>query len=509
MGTNVAVITKGVRDTWARLGKTQRIVIMSSIAVVFVALLLSLTLFSKGPRYETLWSNLDPQDAGNIVTELERQSIPYELADQGRTVKIPADQVYRTRLSLASQGLPSSGIVGFESIQGNSLWATDFERKVQYARALSGELTRTVKSISGVEDARVHIVIPEDTVFAAQRTPATAAVLLKLQPALNLPAPTVKGIMNLVARSVEGLSPEDVTVMDTTGRLLSQDFADDELGSHISNAAYELTTTVERNLEARLISMLSPVLGAGNVVCQVSAVLNLDQVRIVDDAYITEPQGALRSTQQVTESYQGTGTPAGGVAGGLDVPTYATGGQGQSQYQRTETTTNYEVNRRTTETLVTPGSIKNLSVAVMVNKDLDDDSRSVISEAVTAALGLDPLRQDKISVIGMPFDTSLAEKLESSMTPPATQFPRVYVYAIAVAAALIVGTVILYLMRRRRAKALEAEPEPLPLLEEEQPSLSPDVLNKQRLREDIERMARVNPAAMANLLKTWLLEDER
>ena len=119
MGTNVAVITKGVRDTWARLGKTQRIVIMSSIAVVFVALLLSLTLFSKGPRYETLWSNLDPQDAGNIVTELERQSIPYELADQGRTEDHGSGLQNQAFAGVAE--LPSSGIVGFESIQGNSL----------------------------------------------------------------------------------------------------------------------------------------------------------------------------------------------------------------------------------------------------------------------------------------------------------------------------------------------------------------------------------------------------
>ncbi|MGI6662955.1 MAG: flagellar basal-body MS-ring/collar protein FliF [Bacillota bacterium] len=507
MGTSVAQLTKGIRDTWSKLGKTPRLVIITSVAVVFVASLLALGLSARGNRYEVLWSNLDLQDAGAIVSELERQGIPYELADGGRTVKIPGEEIHRTRLSLATQGLPSSGIVGFESIQGNSIWATDFERRVQYTRALSGELVRTIKSISGVKDARVHIVIPENTVFATLKTPATAAVLLDLTPGKELGGPTVKGIMNLVARSVEGLSPDDVTVMDTSGKLLSQDLRSDPLGGQVSTAAFEMTSRVERELESRLLATLTPVLGPGNVVCQVRATLNLDQVRIVDDEYATDPQGALRSTQQVTESYQGTGTPVGGVAGGLDVPTYATGGQGQSQYQRTETITNYEVNRRTTETLVTPGSIKNLSVAVMVNKELDDDEKGLITEGVTAALGLDPLRQDRISVIGMPFDTSLVDTIQAGMTPPDQAFPRIYIYAIAVTAALILGTVILFLLRRRRAQALEPLPEPLPIVEEA-PALSPDLLTRQKIREDIERMARVNPAGLAGLLKTWLLEDE-
>ncbi len=154
-----------------------------------------------------MFSGLDAADAASIVTELEREGIPYELTNGGTTILVPEANIYRVRLSMASQGLPSSGIVGFESIDGNSLWATDFERRVQYVRALSGELTRTVKAIDGVQDARVHIVLPEDTVFSAEKTPATAAVLLQMKPLAEVNGATVRGIMNLVARSVEGLSP--------------------------------------------------------------------------------------------------------------------------------------------------------------------------------------------------------------------------------------------------------------------------------------------------------------
>ncbi|MGE5578698.1 MAG: flagellar basal-body MS-ring/collar protein FliF [Bacillota bacterium] len=516
MGAQLTSLTKGMSDTWARLGKVQKAIIAGAIAVVFVLSSVMLALGNKGANYETLFSGLDPTDAGAIVSELEREGIPYELADGGGTIKVPAENLHRTRLSLASQGLPSSGIVGFESISGNSIWATDFERRVQYIRALSGELTRTVESISGVEDARVHIVLPEDTVFAAEKTPATAAVLLKLRPMQELSASAVKGIMNLVARSVEGLSPNEVTVMDTTGRLLSSDYAASDILGGAGTAAYELTSKVERDLERRLISMLSPVLGPGNVVCQVRANLNLDQTRTTEDAFITDPenpQGVLRSTQQITETYSGTGVPAGGTAGGLDVPTYATGGTGQSNYQRVETIQNYEVTHRTTETLVNPGTVKNLSVAVMVNKELDEEQTAVIRESVSAALGLDPLRQDRISVTGLKFDTSLVDELQAGMTPAPQPLNRVYIYGAAVLAALVVGTVIIFMLRRR--KAAQA---PVELVEEEtpaepdllsEPTMTPAALSKQRMRETVERMARTNPETVATLVKTWLLEDER
>jgi len=514
VGAAISTLTKGVADTWGKLGKTQKIVISSAAALVFVAASIALVLGTRGAGYETLFSGLDAVDAGSIVTELERQGIPYKIVDGGKTIEVPSDNLYRTRLSLASQGLPSSGIVGFESISGSSIWATDFERKVQYVRALSGELTRTVKSISGVQDARVHIALPEDTVFSANKTPVTAAVLLQLLPTQELSASTVKGIMNLVARSVEGLSPDQVTVLDNSGRLLSQEYSDASSLEGTTSAAIELTSRVERDIEKRLISMLTPVLGAGNVVCQVRANLNLDQSKTTEDAYVADPenpQGILRSTQQIVETYEGTGTPAGGTAGGLDVPTYASGTSGDSKYQHTETTNNYEVTRKTTETLVNPGTIKNLSVAVMVNKDMDEDQVAVITESVSAALGLDPLRQDRISVTAIAFDTSLADQLlgAGDEVPPLN---RAYIYGAAIAAALLIGTLILFLLRRRRKTEPELEPElPLPMLEEEDavPALSAEIKSKQKLKENVERMARINPESVATLIKSWLLEDEQ
>lgn len=504
---------KGLKDTWSRLGKVPKLVVISGTVVAFIALVLIVFAASKRPSYEVLWSNLDPQDGGTIVKELEKQGIPYKLSDGGKTIKVPSSEVHKTRLILAAQGLPTSGTVGFESVGGSGIWATDFERKVQYIRALSGELARTIKVISGVEDARVHIVLPEPSVFVSQRKPATAAVLVKMRPGCELPTASVRGVINLVARSVEGLSPENVTVIDSSGRLLSQDisFHTGESLSFPPNSVLEITAKTEKELEKRLLDLLTPVLGPGNVVCQVRAELDMNVVKVTDTAYTSEPPGIVRSTSEITESYQGTGMPVGGQAGGLDVPTYAAASEGESQYQRTEITRNYEINQTVTETIVTPGTIKRLSVAVVVNKELDENTREIISETVSAALGLDPARQDQISVTGIPFDTSLAEVFEEAAGPQPETFPRTYIYAFSAIGAALLGTLIIFLMRRRK-KAERPSPEPVSapqVVSEEAPSVSPEVLARQKTRENVERLVRTNPETVAMLVKSWLLEDER
>jgi len=502
-------LVKGFSETWSKLGRVPRAVVISAAVLAFGGVAVLGFSMSRGPSYDILWSNLSLQDAGAIVNQLEKEGIPYQLADGGRTVKVPKEVVYRTRLSLASQGIPSSGIVGFEILGGVGIWATDFERKVQYVRALAGELTRTIKDISGVEDARVHIVLPEPSVFTSTQKAATAAVLVKMAPMHELSPASIRGIINLVSRSVEGLSPENVTVVDSSGNLLSQDAVYNQSdGAGLSRSVFEMTSKTERELERRLVAFLSPVLGAGNVVCQVRAELNMDQVKIVDTVYTTEPESVIRSTQEVREQYQGQGTPPGGQAGGLDVPSYGSPGTGESQYERTEIIRNFEVNQKVTETLVSPGTIKKLSVAVVVNKELDEGAKDVIREAVTAALGLDPMRQDQISVTGILFDTSLRDQMEKAFQPQPERFPRIYVYAAVLAGAIVLGTLVVFFLRRRKIAVSESLAESKPLLEEA-PAVSPELLARQKARENVERLAKTNPRIVANLIKSWLLEDER
>ncbi|MBP8613401.1 MAG: flagellar M-ring protein FliF [Firmicutes bacterium] len=510
MPESLSSVGRGIGDAWNNLKKPQRTVVILSGAVVLILLMILVITSAKGPDYETLWSNLDPTDAGQIVNELEKQGIPYKLTDGGRTIKVPAEQVYKTRLSLATIGLPSSGIVGFESMGSSGIWSTDFERQVQYVRALSGELTRTIKAITGIEDARVHIVLPDPSVFINENKTATAAVLVKTMPGYELSSSSVRGIVNLVSSSVEGLTPSNVTVVDASGKLLSQqsgyDYASN--GELPPNSVLELTSNTERELEQRLLSLLTPVLGPGNVVCQVRAELNMDQVKITDTEYTSEPPGILRSSQETTEIYQGTGSVVGGAAGGLDVPSYVTPGEGETQYQHTDIVENFEVNQRTTETIVTPGAIKRLSVAVVVNKNLEEDLKDSIVETVSAALGLDSSRQDQISVTGVFFDTTLADAIGNVLAPEEA-FPRTYIYAAVAGVVVVLGIAIFLMVRRRKRKDEEVEL-PIPdIFVEDIPAIPPEALARQRSRENVERLAKTNPEVVATLIKSWLLEDER
>lgn len=505
-------LLESIREISGKLSRVQRMVIVGVTALIFISLLLVAIFGSRGTEYDVLWSDLSPQDAGAIVKELEKEGVPYKLEAGGRVIKVPKDSVYRLRLTFASMGLPSSGVVGFESISANQLWSTDFERQVQYTRALQGEIVRTIKSMDPVEDARVHIVLPEPSVFVTQQKPATAAVLLKLRPMEELTKAQVKAIIKLVSSSVRGLSPENVTVVDSTGRLLSQDISEGALEEGFSSLdSLEITYQFERNLEKRLTNLLGPILGPGNVVCQVRAELNLDLVKRETVTYSREP--ILRSTQEIRETFQGTGTPAGGPAGGLDVPSYVTPGAQESQYERTEIIHNYEVSEVKEATTIAPGTVKRLSVAVVVNRaEMDEDFRNSIIQTVTTALGLDPAKQDQISVINMPFNPSPFEQAPAPV--PVWQRREYVMYGAAVAAALVVGTVILLLLRRRRlAREKEEEGEEavahVGAPTEAAPGATPEMMALQRAREGVERLARTNPELVARILRTWLAEDER
>lgn len=502
---------ESVKEISGKLSRVQRMVLVGVTALIFLSLLLVAIFGSRGTEYDILWSDLSPQDAGAIVKELEKEGVPYKLEAGGKVIKVPKDSVYRLRLTFASMGLPASGVVGFESISSNQLWSTDFERQVQYTRALQGEIVRTIKSMDPVEDARVHIVLPEPSVFVTQQKPATAAVLLKLRPMEELTKAQVKAIVNLVSSSVRGLSPENVTVVDSTGRLLSQDISGGTLEEGFSSLdSLEITYEFERNLEKRLTNLLNPILGPGNVVCQVRAELNLDLVKRETVTYSQDP--ILRSTQEIRETFQGSGTPSGGPAGGLDVPSYVTPSAQESQYERTETIHNYEVSEVKEATTVAPGTVKRLSVAVVLNKaEMDEDFRDSIVQTVTMALGLDPARQDQISVINMPFSPSPFEQAPA----PVPVWQREYViYGAAAAAAVVAGTVILLLLRRRRlAREKEVEGEeaitPGAAPTEAAPGATPEMMALQRAREGVERLARTNPELVARILRTWLAEDER
>ena len=498
------------------------------------ALVLTIVLSNRSVgEYQPLFTNLQAADAAEIIKILEEQGIDYQLSDSpsnGTTVSVPADRVYRVRLELASQGLPQGGVVGFELLESIPLGATDFDRRMNYLRALQGELTRTIQHLDGVKEARVHISLPEESLFVQDRLPPTAAVLLRLESSRPPDAAQVRGIMNLVASSVDGLNPEDVTVIDQTGRVLSSMIENQQSNpsSGLAASHLDIQDEFQAELQQNVQSLLEQVFGPGNVVARVTADLNFDVQETertlllpVDDQ---TGQGFVRTVQELQEQFQGTGMPAQDPTGvNLGYPN-GIAGSGDSNYTRTETSTEYDYNRVVERTSIAPGAVRRLSVAVVVNRQLTPVEEQQISNLVSGAIGLDPNRQDQISVVGMPFDRSLLDSLGQSIPPepgieePVNERPQ-WVVAAVVAGALLAILAILLVLRRRRAVQQEEIDDVAALLEMEHSGMEAapvqdedfsQIVEEESFEPALEELflerARKEPEQIARVIRTWLSE---
>jgi flagellar M-ring protein FliF len=515
-----------VKALWQGLTPGRRVALPLVMAGVIAALIYASVAVSQ-PKYVPLFTGLTPEDAGAITAKLKETNIAYRLAENGAAILVPQQQVYETRISLASQGLPKGGVVGFELFNDTKLGTTDFERKLKYNWALQGELTRTIREMSEVEDARVHIVMPERSLFVSEERPPTASVLLKLRAGRRLSDSQIYGVANLLAGSVEGLKPENVTILDSSGNILS-DILDTATGGGVSGrgimAQLQIKRETEKELQRGLQSMLEPLFGFGKVVARVNAELNFDYKEQQSENYTPvnadAGTGIVRSRQNHTETYQGGGGGGGvpGVSG--NIPGYQAGeGGGTSQYQKNDTTENYEINRVQEKLVVAPGQIKRLSVAVWVDGKLSQGQLASVRQAVASTVGFSDQRGDQLFIESMKFENK--EFQGKSAEVPAPKFSWIWV-AVAVAG-LAVGAGVTVMFRRRmvaqesveerKGQALDvligekhaenqrSEPESLELSVEER-----ERSNKEK---QVRKYADDKSEEFAGLLKTWLTEDER
>lgn len=496
-------------ETWKKMPALARVVVVGAGGLVLAALIVVSVLNSRGPRMQALFTGLDPKDAAEVVARLEKEKVPYKLEAGGSAVLVAARDVHKMRLVLAAEGLPNGGSIGFELMDRTNIGATDFERRVNYLRALQGELARTIMQIDAVEAARVHIVIPEQSLFVSKAQPATAAVMIKIRPLAEIDRGQVRGIANLVSKSVEGLKPEEVTIIDFTGKVLSSDYgiqaADRQAGSFL-----EVKTNFQKDLERSVQTLLERALGAGNVVARVSADMNFDQTTVTRNLFTpaSDGGGLARSVKELQEVFQGTGAQSGGVPGvPSNVPGYSgtTGaGGGNSSYERSETVKNVEINEVREQTVVAPGSVKRLSVAVIVNRDLTAAEKAAIENTIASAVGIDPKRQDTISVTGMQFDTSLVDQLKKEMEQPKTaaRDPRFIFAGAGLGAFILVAVAVMSMRRRKKTVEPVAEIQAQPF-----PEMTADIGPNSRAKEQIEKLVKQNPEGVAQLLKTWLAEQ--
>ena len=306
------------RSLWDQMTASQKLMVLLSIALGVVAMVLLLSRAGK-TEMVPLYTNLSASDAADIVAKLREMRVPYEISDGGTTIRVPFPDVYETRMNLASQGLPKGGTVGFEIFDKTSFGVTEFTQKMNYRRALQGELTRTILQLREVEDARVHIAIPEPELYTDEQKPPTASVMVKLRSGATLTKGQVQGIVRLVSSSVEGLSPSNVTVLDVDGNILYAASDDSETGmvASLSVSQLEAKRAYEKDLEKSVESMLTEVLGPRKVVVRVNAEINFDRREQNSEVFQPMPTGlgVIREQTKVHEARSTVAAPPAGVPG--------------------------------------------------------------------------------------------------------------------------------------------------------------------------------------------------
>jgi len=390
-------------------------VMLGGLAVSLLAVFILLVVWLNQPDYKILYSNLFPEDASRVVEQLKQQKIDYKIEDGGRTVLVPMDQVYQLRLDIAGQGLLHGDGLGFELFDSVKIGQTDFVQRINYQRALQGELSRTITEFPEIERARVHIVMPHKSLFIEEQAPPTASVVLKLIEGKELNKKQLEAIVNLMALSVEGLDKSQVTVADVAGKLLYQANADDSVQG-LTLGQLEYRSTLQRNIEQRIEQLLTPVVGIGKVIARVNADVDFSQKTITRDIY--DPSSSVvRSEQFSEEQTRGRAN----IEGGEPDPNFrgdGFSGSLSSQDSTRETrTTNFEINKEQQSIVVPVGEIDRLSVAVIVDgtwQKPEDGGEPVwvarspaeiarITDLVKNAVGFDTRRGDAIEVSNISF----------------------------------------------------------------------------------------------------------
>ncbi|KUK59040.1 MAG: Flagellar M-ring protein [Synergistales bacterium 53_16] len=466
--------------------------------------------------YVPLFSGLDTEDQAAIVEMLKEKGVEYRLEPSAAAVLVPESRVHELRLNMASDGLPKGGAVGFEIFDNTKMGMTDFEQRVAYVRALEGELARTIRQMDAVEGARVSVVLPKPKLFLKEEQPASASILLKLKPGREMTAEQVRAVMNLTASSVEGLSPEHVSVVDTRGRLLSE-MVEEEFfifrgaNGGVSSLQRELERQHEHDLEKRVRNMLTAIFGPGNAVVRVQVELDFTRLNRSRRQFVPmeNGRGVVRSSQATEETWSGQSAAGQGVGTAANIPGYAvqTATTGGGEYSKTEEITNYEISTIQEEISETPGSVKRMTASVVINGNEASVPVEELYSSVAAALGLDENRGDRLTLSFMPFAVSAMEGFADFETAGAGIFGRLpWILAAAVA-----GGALIFLLWRRRAKRRRS-PEEARLETEGTRPKAPDLFNVQKdevelLEEQLGLYAQSNPEDVAAIILQWLEES--
>lgn len=504
------------RDAWLGLTPDRRRIIGIAAAAAAAAVVAALAITAYVP-YTTVYTNLTPSAAGQVVSALQTLKVPYRLS--GTTIQVPAAEADQVRVELATQNLPQQGEIGYQNVLTSSGFGmTDEQFNLAVLNALQNDLAATISTMQGIRSADVQIVEPPQSAFAQAPTGgASASVYVNVAAGQSLPASEVSGIEQLVAHAVQGLNASGVAVVDQSGQLLS---ALASGGASASGVSGELATehSVENALDQRITSLLTPVTGPGNVVVAVHANLSFAHTNKTENlATQSGPGGVVTSKTTSTSTFKGSGgaTPAAGTSS--NVPTYAVGGStGTSNQTSKSTTVQYAVNHILEQISSPPMTVRSLTVSIMVNQKaypLTAATTAQLRGLVATAIGLpsnSPLAKSDISVAGAPFAA-----VPIPTVPSPTSTPSLPQLAGAGGGALLLLIVLLLMMTRRRgdkrrgrdAARPEATAQAAAPVLLAAPAPDPNVEHERRLIEAVSESARSQPEEVANLLRGWLREE--
>lgn len=499
---------------WTNFTKTQKIVVGGASFFVFVSLVLFAFFLGK-TNYEPLYPDLNINDSALITTKLKDMKIDYKLAEDGTTILVPANLKHQLRLDLANE-LPQGGVIGFESFNNTKFGETDTDKRVRYLAALQGELTRTIQQMAEVESAKVHIVLPEPSLFLSESKPTTASVLLKLKPYATMDALKVRSIIHFLSHSVEGLLPENITVIDVYGNLLSEGVikgANGELATaNLTVNQINIKNQYEENLSKTLQSMLEKVLGPGKAIVRASVELDFDQVETSTEEF---GDNVVRS-EQIMEHYSEGSTPNySGIAGTesnlTDMPSYPNAEAGQSSSETSEITRNYEINRYLETRKKAPGEIKRLSVAVIIDGQLSAQEETNIQNIIAGAAGINETRGDMVSITSLAFNTDGYTELQEQIERETARQNRMELikYGIIILGILALVALIIVLARSFLARKEKETEMVITDTERLTQQLSPEELEKLEIQKSIDKIVKTQPESIAKVVRTWMAEDLR
>lgn len=517
-----------LKEKWLGLSRNKKIVfIVLSLAFLSVAIYFGVS--STQTKYGVLFSKMDSTDSASVIAKLKSDKVSYKVDSGTNTIYVPTDKVDDLRLEYSS--LIKSGSTGFELFDSTSQFGmTDKQYNVQYQRALQGELERTIKSFPQVDNAKVQLVIPEDSVFVQDENPSKASVYLRMKPGQTLSKDQVKAIMSLVAGGVKNLSNDNIKIIDDNMKLLS-----DEVKSNSGSDMSETTETKnkaqsnkESELQKKVLSQLEPIYGSDKVKVQVHADMNFDATQ----QKTTEEKNPVVVSEHNTKEYSSAGntatssSPVDSNVNTNQIVNNTTNATGVLTHD--ESTKNYDTTKVETNTVVSPGTIKRLTVSVVINGNVNAQTQVAINNIVSQAVGLDAQRGDTISIEGLKFDTSsqkAAQKAidEMNLEKQQAQKQKLIMYAVAGGAALlalIIGFIILGRKKKKNNEEIEPAEEGHIIdtvvgeadVKKEKPQFAPidfeEDDEKNHMEKEIRKYATTKPEQVADVVKAWLNEDE-